>query len=411
MRSTDVPEIAKIESTGSRCCSPECLRRPLWFCRSIPLLVVGAMVGCWSLSAAALETATLRRDGRTIEVPGKLLVEAQDGGLLMLARDGVLWAIQPDEKVSLRRDDRPFEPLSSEELAEKLLAELPEGFEVHRTAHYLILHDTSRSYAYWCGSLFERLYGAFRNFWERKGMELSEPEFPLVAIVFAEKRMYADFCEDEVGEAAASILGYFSLRTNRMNMYDLTGIEKLTRLHDREPNLAAIDRILARRDAQRTVATIVHEATHQIAFNSGLHARYSDCPVWLSEGVAMYFETPDLGSSKGWRTIGAVNRPRLVQFRKYLPRRPADSLRTLLTDDDRFRNSRLSLDAYAEAWALTYFLLRTRTEEYLDYLTVVSEKKPLHWDTPQTRIEEFEEHFGDWESVDKAFVRYVQRMR
>ena len=63
---------------------------------------------------------------------------------------------------------------------------------------------------------------------------------------------------------------------------------------------------------RRPVSTIVHEATHQIAFNSGLHQRLSDCPKWFSEGVAMYCETPDLKSSEGWAGIGAVNRNRLA---------------------------------------------------------------------------------------------------
>jgi len=52
---------------------------------------------------------------------------------------------------------------------------------------------------------------------------------------------------------------------------------------------AQIKQILAQPDALQTVSTIVHEATHQIAFNCGLHTRLSDCPVWFSEGIAMYF--------------------------------------------------------------------------------------------------------------------------
>jgi hypothetical protein len=161
-----------------------------------------------------------------------------------------------------------------------------------------------------------------------------------------------------LGDAAESIIGYFSLRTNRMTMYDLTGAAGTSRRNSRSRSAAQINQLLARPEAARTTATVVHEATHQIAFNCGLHARYSDCPLWFSEGIAIYFETPDLRSARGWRNIGAVNRPRLVRFRQYLRHRPADSLRTLLAGDDRFRDPRQSLDAYAEAWALTYFLIR-----------------------------------------------------
>ena len=65
--------------------------------------------------------------------------------------------------------------------------------------------------------------------------------------------------------------------------------------------------ILARPEAAGLVATVVHEATHQMAFNCGLHARLAPVPVWVSEGIATYFETPDLRSRTGWRGIGGVN--------------------------------------------------------------------------------------------------------
>ena len=43
---------------------------------------------------------------------------------------------------------------------------------------------------------------AFTNDWARKGFELSEPEFPLVAVVFADRRSYEKFARPELGEAA-----------------------------------------------------------------------------------------------------------------------------------------------------------------------------------------------------------------
>ena len=97
--------------------------------------------------------------------------------------------------------------------------------------------------------------------------------------------------------------------------------------------------MLAQPQAEPLVATIIHEATHQIAFNCGLQTRFADIPLWVSEGIAVYFETPDLTNSKGWKEIGAVNRPRLDRFREYLTRRPADSLSTLISDDTRLRDS------------------------------------------------------------------------
>ena len=118
--------------------------------------------------AAALEHVTFQRDAKQQTASGKTVVRAQDGGILLIGRDGELWSLEPQEIVSERKDDEPFEPLSSDELSAQLLRELPSGFEAYQTKHYLICHNTSRAYATWCGALFERLYAAFSNYWTRK---------------------------------------------------------------------------------------------------------------------------------------------------------------------------------------------------------------------------------------------------
>ena len=252
----------------------------------------------WAGAAAAMDQVSIRRDGKRLQVEGRVEVTAQDGGILLLGRDGVLWRIPPEEIVEHTHNDAPFAAYSAKEIADRLLPQLPKGFDVHATTHYLIVHNTSRAYAQWCGALFERLYMAFRNYWTKRGFDLSEPQFPLVAVVFADRAAYLKHSRGELGGAAESIIAYFSLDTNRMTMYDLTGTERVGR-GGRSGGAAQINQVLARPEAQLTVATIVHEATHQIAFNSGLHARWSDCPEWFSEGIAVYFETLDLHSAKG----------------------------------------------------------------------------------------------------------------
>ena len=356
----------------------------------------------------ALERVSIERDGKSIHVDGRIVVEAADGGLLLQDDNGVLWAITPDEIVSRDSDSLVFEPLDRDAIGAELLDELPRGFKVHRTAHYVLCYNTSPAYAEWCGALFERLYLAFTTYWSRRGFELDEPEWPLVALIFDSKAAYAKYAQPELGEATESIIGYYSLRTNRVIMYDLTGAGGIAA---RGINAVNINRILSRPGAERTVATIIHEATHQVAFNCGLQTRYADIPLWVSEGIAIYFETPDLRSSKGWRNIGSVNRVRLVEFRGYLRNRPADSLQTLLSSDARFRNARTAPQAYAEAWALNYFLLRKHSDEYLGYLQTLAEKGPLRYDDPDERLALFRRTFGDLDKVDKEFLRYARQLR
>ncbi len=192
-------------------------------------------------------------------------------------------------------------------------------------------------------------------------------------------------------------------------MYDLTGVAAHGR--GRIGTTAQISEILSQPEALRTVSTIVHEATHQIAFNCGLHTRLSDCPRWFSEGIAMYFETPDLRSAKGWSGIGNVNRPRLEQFQQSLTARSANSLETLLRDDKRFIDPKQVLNAYAEAWALTYFLIHKHPKEYVSYLRLLSTKKPLLQDGPEQRLDEFRRTFGELDKLNTELVRYMVRAR
>lgn len=370
------------------------------------LLLSLALVLTGAAACRALDQVVVERGGQRLNLSGKVQVEAEDGGLLLLAADGVLWTIPKEELVSRRSDEKPLVPLDRGEVGKQVLATLPAGFKIHATKHYLICYNTSPAYAQWVGALYERLFSAFFNYWSRRGAELHEPEFPLPVIVYNSQAGYAVHAQRELGDSAKTIIGYYSLMTNRVTMYDLTGLEA-----GRAPggSAARINQLLSQPGSERTVATIVHEATHQLAFNSGLQKRLADIPFWLSEGLAIYFESPDLKSSTGWRNIGGVNRPNLLNFQKYAARRPADSLNRLITDDARFRDPAAVSDAYAEAWALSYFLLRTRNEAYVKYLRALYAQTPLLSFTADERLAEFKKHFGDdLTALDAEFVKYMR---
>jgi hypothetical protein len=383
--------------------------------RLIPICLAGMMCAVCLIAsriASGLDYVTIQHNGQRTVLCGRVLTEAADGGLLVEDRGGVLWAVQPEELVQRDPQATPFRFFSPTELPARLLAELPRGFRVHTTANYVICYNTSPVYAQWCGALYERLFRAFSNYWEQRGLELKRPELPLVAFVFADQTSYETYARPELGEAAGSVIGYYSLRTNRVAMYDLTGSKGLQGAVRRFTSTAQINTLLAQPGAERLVATIIHEATHQMAYNCGLHARYADIPLWVSEGLAIFFETPDLRSSQGWRNIGGVHTGRLVRFRRYLATRPSDSLRTLIGDDRRFRQADTALDAYAEAWALSHFLIATRGKAYVRYQQQLSAKPLLIYDTPEERLAAFQQFFGDdLAALDAEFLRYTAGLR
>ncbi|HEY2826967.1 MAG TPA: DUF1570 domain-containing protein [Pirellulales bacterium] len=379
-------------------------------------VAIAALLNCVYYSGACAEdTVVFRHGGKTQHLSGKAVVAAQDGGVMLQTADGKLWNVTPDETLEHGQDDKPFVPLSADRLKKQILGELPPGFDTVKTAHYLIFYNTSRGYALWCSALFERLYTSFTSFWTHRGFKLHEPETPLVIVIYADQPTYARQSVDELQNVTNRVIGFYSLQTNQVKTYDLTGAESTRRPGDnKRMDAAQINELLSLPAATTMVATVIHEATHQIAFNCGLQQRFADIPLWVCEGLAMYFETPDLSYGKGWRTVGEVNQPRLTRFQNYLLRRPTDSLQTLLSDDKRFRggDAETAVDAYAEAWSLNYFLLRMHAKEYEAYLQRLAEKQPLVWDDPAARLKEFKACFGpDLTGLDAEFVRYMSRVK
>ena len=141
----------------------------------------------------AVDHVTLKRDGTTTRLEGKVLVEAQDGGLVLQTADGVMWFVDSEELGARSQDDKPFVPLNADQAANEALQELGRTFRVHRTLNYVICYDTSSAYAQWCGALYERLFKAFYTYWDNRGVELDDPSFPLVAFVFKDKPTFARF--------------------------------------------------------------------------------------------------------------------------------------------------------------------------------------------------------------------------
>lgn len=354
--------------------------------------------------AEHVERVTFRdKDDRT--VTGKLLVEAGDGGLLLLGQDSRLWTIEKNAIIKREPLAEKFRPLSPDALGDQLRGELGAGFEVGATKRYVICSNAGKAYSVWCGSLFERLFGAFQNYWKQRGIKLTEPEFPLIAIIFADQKQFAAFSLQDTGSEIGDAKGYYSIATNRMVLYDLTGAR-----NGAAESQGEINRRLSA--APFNIATIIHEATHQIAFNSGMHTRLADNPLWLVEGMAMFFETPDLTSKSGWKTVGAVNALRQRQFQEFSAKgRGGDSLASLLKSDARFTDPAQMGEAYCEAWALSYFLIKTRKEAYVGYLNRLAAKPRLAWDKPDQRLSDFKAAFGDdLTQLETEWLRYMRRL-
>src|SRR5690606_8809538 len=110
-------------------------------------------------------------------------------------------------------------------------------------------------------------------------------------------------------------------------------------------------------------------------FNTGMNTRFADNPVWLTEGIAMCAETWQADADPQQPVAGGINLLRQDQLRA-IPHRRKLSIADLVGDDKRFVETRTAKESYAEAWALTYFLLETRPREFAAYLQAISKHPP-----------------------------------
>lgn len=362
-----------------------------------------------TLTTGVSNAANAADGSDVMKLIGEVWIEAVDGSLLVCDPLGHLHLLQKDDVLDRQPSRSPLEWSEDErnaELEKQLKEHLPDGYQILRTPHYVFCYWTNLEYARWVGALYERLRTGFNNFWENRGFDPQESQHPQIVLIFSNKTEYERFARRDINGDPTGIIGYFHMLHNWVVMYDLTASGEFGNGN------RSLDQILSHPAAVPMVATIVHEATHQIMFNNGMQTRLADIPLWVSEGLAVYFEAPDLNSKSGWKGIGKINVLRYQRAKQYLQQRPIDSLQTLLQEDTRFRDPERLVDAYAEAWALNYFLLKRYRNQYRDYLLFLSRKQAIERVSPEQRISDFESHMGKpLREIDREFVRFLARLR
>jgi len=191
-----------------------------------------------------------------------------------------------------------------------------------------------------------------------------------------------------------NVLGYYSPISNRITLYD-------TGAGSADPNAW-----------KRDVETIIHEATHQTAFNTGIHLRFGNTPKWVVEGLGTLFEAPGVWNSRMHKNRGdRINRGRLEAFKRYAKgRRKVGSLAEFISSDRIFSYDAMS--AYAESWALTHYLIESRPRQFAKYLSLTTQREPFEDYPAIQRLADFTDVFGtDLRLLEAQFVRAVEGLK
>lgn len=369
------------------------------------------IVGSVTAHCAAQPSASLMRingltSTETPTVEGRILVTAQDGGLLLEDRSGRIHQLRAGEFQSTEETGQEFVHLNTEELAASLLRQTGGAFQIRQTDHYVLCSSATELYTEYVAQLLEKTHNEFRRFMESLQVPLKDSAAPLPVIVFGDSDRFLEFAGRQHPETSfADVPGYYSLRHNQMLITAPSGMKDYRSRSD-------VLRELKRQPRQ--VETVVHEAVHQLAFNTGVQVRYADNPMWLSEGLAVYFESANGRSATLWNRPGEPNRIHLPGAQTCITNeeRFQLSLTDLVRTDAAFLSADTAASAYAESWALVHYLTEKQPKALGQLLKELGQRTPLIAVSPESRVTSLTSAAQQTLSeLETQVVRHIKRMR
>jgi hypothetical protein len=372
---------------------------------SVYLLAATAALCCCQGTFIAAATVDgmieLRLQDRKVE---GMPIFWSDSEVHLLGRDGRLWEFRPDEARDFKQTSAHFRSFSTSELRAALLRELGSDYEVSGTGHYVIAHPRDQRDKW--AERFEDLYRSFTHYFSVRGYQPPAPPFPLVGIVCRNHDDFSRMATAQLGGAPGGVTGYYDILSNRITLYDMGGQGDSAGKTGKRGGHGDSD------NWKKNAAVLIHEATHQSAFNSGIHSRYCPPPKWLAEGLATLFEAPGVyDSHANTRPADRVNRDRFKAFREGVaPRHRPELLAGIVASDELFGSNPGA--AYAEAWAMTFFLVETEPAKYVRYLKLTAARPAFQQYTAAERIADFVAVFGgNWRMLEARFLRFMEGVR
>lgn len=315
---------------------------------------------------------------------GRVYVEVGDRFIVLLPNGRLMSA----PKLETTLTDRPFEPVTKEQLTAELANEQFKGFKTRSTRRYIYIYNTSEPFYKATSTILETMYPALFDYCKRQKLPVEEPEVPLVAIMF---RTQEEF--DKYRPMPDGVVAYYNGVSNHVVMYEQS------RLAEIAPDLAV----------KQSISTIAHEGVHQILHNIGVQQRLSDWPMWISEGLPEYFAPTQVDKGVRWKGVGLMNDLRQYSLQQMLKQPGAVQTPGALVEQT-VRAKDLDADGYALSWALVHYLARQQQANFFAYLREVSKMQPLE-DEPADNLVLFKKHFGsDLAELQASMLKNLSKL-
>lgn len=306
--------------------------------------------------------------------------------LLLIRNDGAIQRIpKPDIVQQTVLKDR-FKSIERNELAQQLRAEFGRNYLVKSESPYLIVAKSEHINAW--SQRFRSLYHSFKLYCTTHGLPTREIEFPLVAVVFGSRNEFLKYTHTGGVKIPEFCVGYYFSDSNRILLYESE--ESSTK---------------------ETQLTICHEATHQLAFNMGLHQRRASTPLWLIEGLATMFESPMLSGlqARDGKSLWPASRKHTWQTLSKRPESIQRIVTGLIQNDKVFEADFQS--AYTVAWAMTTYLSQRRSQQFGPYLQKVGNLPPFEDYASSLRVGDFQSAFGpDVKLLTNKMIKHLETL-
>ena len=306
--------------------------------------------------------------------------------ILLMRNDGAIQRIPKTHIVQQTVLKDRFRTIERNEFAQQLRAEFGRKYLVKNEAPYLIVARSEHINAW--TQRFRSLHHSFNLYCSTHSLPTREIEFPLVAVVFGSRNEFLKYTHSGGVKIPEFCVGYYFSDSNRILLYESEDSS-----------------------TKETQLTICHEATHQLAFNMGLHQRRASTPLWLIEGLATMFESPKLSGlqSREGKSLWPASRKQTWQTLAKRHESVQGIVSGLIHNDKAFETDFQS--AYTVAWAMTTYLSQRRSQQFGQYLQRVGNLPPFEDYTASTRVADFQNAFGtDAKLLTNKIIKHLETL-
>lgn len=314
------------------------------------------------------------------------------------------------------------------------------GMKIALSNHFILLHDTpskpekgsrrNKTRAQERLDLLEKVYESFLLLFHAQDVQLDIPRERMMVVLF---QNYEDFNEyaKNISPSLASASGFWEQIRNVSYFYDHGTTDKFKLLEKimeekrkdmeearkkKDPEtiryVKVLELLMEVERENSDITVVSHECTHQMAGNTGLFPRHVGIPSWVHEGLATYFEAPGDGA---WAGIGAVSTERLVFYRVLADHDRVHSNIDFIVGDQIFDYAKglgATLHGYAQAWALTHFLVENHVKELAAFYRTLGEMPPDVRLNPELLQQLFSRVFGsDHRQLDQEWRSYMRSVK